>query len=573
MARMIPPTIGSNVPSPGERDLFLRLKEDPGCSEWIVLHSLDIANHVKQVQGEADFVVIVPKQGILCIEVKAHHQIRFAEGEWFFGVEQKLGKSPFRQAATAMHSLREYVIKKRPDLSGLLFWSAVIFTHTAFLASSVEWHPWQVIDSVKYRSRPISSLLLAILHNAHGQLRNHSPKWYKAAPEHPTVEECEAITQILRPNFEILESPRERLGSLVKEVRQFTEEQFVALEAMESNRRVVFTGPAGTGKTVLALESARRAKNLGQRVLLLSFNRLLGSYLARECGELQGAEINNLHSHMRKVADLPVPADAADSFWQDDLPQRAIDQLLMDSSMNNVYDLLILDEAQDMLRDNYLDFLDLSLKGGLAAGSWRFFGDFEKQSIYGSANLPLDSFLANRSGNAARYNLRINCRNTAQIATLAELISGLDPGYKKIMRSGDGVEPRMLSYGTPEAQSRLLIAELENVYQQGFKAEEIVILSMRKNSEAAASRVVANKWEQRLKPLEQAAKGDIGYGTIRSFKGLEAPAVILTDIDKVRDDESASVLYVGLTRALHRLSILLNKTAQKDVLDIITGGG
>ena len=33
-----------------------------GTEGWIVLHSLAIAEHVRQVEGEADFVVIVPHQ-------------------------------------------------------------------------------------------------------------------------------------------------------------------------------------------------------------------------------------------------------------------------------------------------------------------------------------------------------------------------------------------------------------------------------------------------------------------------------------------------------------------------------
>lgn len=553
--------------------MFLRLKQDPGCDNWIVLHSLDIANHVRQVQGEADFVIIVPGQGVLCLEVKAHHQIRVEEGQWFFGPEQKPGRSPFRQAAEAMHSVRKRILDRRPDLSGVVFWSAVIFTHAPFTGQSIEWHSWQVINSHRYRARPISSLLGGVLQSAHRFLQEHTPAWYQTGTHRPALEECEAIAQILRPSFEILESPRERMSRLYREVRHFTEEQFTALEAMEANQRVVFTGPAGTGKTVLALEAARRASNIGQRVLLVCFNRLLGQHLIQEIDSLPEVVVSTLHAHMLKVARMAVPPDVAPNFWQDVLPEQASEQLVADAATDPSFDVLIVDEAQDLLRENYLDFLDLSLTGGLAAGNWRFFGDFERQAIYGSASMPLETFLARRGGRAARYSLRVNCRNTAQIATLAELVSQLEPGYKRVLRGREGLEPQIRNYSTLQAQVRLLVEELEHLYSEGFTADEIVVLSVRKDSEAVASHVNIHPWQQRLRPVENRTKGHIGYCSIRAFKGLEAPVVILTDVDRVQDEESVAVLYVGLTRALHRLTVLLHQAARKDLVDIIAGGG
>ncbi|TMR66478.1 NERD domain-containing protein, partial [Streptococcus pseudopneumoniae] len=63
MARMIPPRIHADCASPGEREIFRRLKEDPAAHGWTVLHSLDVANHRSSIAGEIDFVVIVPEKG------------------------------------------------------------------------------------------------------------------------------------------------------------------------------------------------------------------------------------------------------------------------------------------------------------------------------------------------------------------------------------------------------------------------------------------------------------------------------------------------------------------------------
>ena len=71
--------------APGERVIFERFKSDPACNGWIVLHSLDLARHVKQVSGEADFVVIVPNHGVAVFEVKSHEFVKLDERGWWLG--------------------------------------------------------------------------------------------------------------------------------------------------------------------------------------------------------------------------------------------------------------------------------------------------------------------------------------------------------------------------------------------------------------------------------------------------------------------------------------------------------
>lgn len=573
MARLIPPIVDPGTKSAGERELFLRLKHDPACESWTVLHSLDLADHVRQLQGEVDFVIIIPELGVLCLEVKAHHEVRVDEGVWLFGRQRKQDKSPFRQASEAMHSVRRQLSKQQSNLSHVVCWSAVLFTHTAFSQTSPEWHSWQAISARQYHSKPISELLAQVLRNARRYLKERSPAWYRDDTRQPTPAECETITQILRPNFEVLETPRERATRLEGEVRRYTEEQYAALDAMTANHRVIFMGPAGTGKTVLALEAARRASARGQRVLLLCFNQLLGRYLKEQCLSLESSvTVTTLHAYMRKLADVPVPADAPATFWQQELPVIAVESLLSRDDERYLYDEIIVDEAQDILRANYLDVLDLSLRGGLAAGHWRFFGDFEQQAIYKPDaehdRLVLEVFRSSRSGGAALFSLNINCRNTLQISTLVELVAQLEPGYSRVLRQSSDLEPRLRSFSTEGEQLELLIDELEALYGEGYRGDDVVVLSVLRDRDAVAARVTSSPWQQRLVPLAQRTAGHVGYGSIHAYKGLEAPVVIVTDVFHVRDKEAAAVLYVGLSRALHRLIVLLNESAKEDVLNL-----
>ena len=52
-------------------------------------------------------------------------------------------------------------------------------------------------------------------------------------------------------------------------------------------------------------------------------------------------------------------------------------------------------------------------------------------------------------------------------------------------------------------------------------------------------------------------KGRLRYGTIHSFKGLDAPAVVVTDLDDSGGSNFDALVYVGLTRATDRLTALV----------------
>ena len=569
MARMIPPRIRPDCASPGERDVFRRLRDDPETHDWIVLHSLDVANHVTNLAGEIDFVVIVPRKGVLCVEVKACSSLRRLDGLWFYGRDSKPdARGPFKQAATAMHSIRGRVASGNPFLSKIPFWSAVVFPYVEFSMQSEEWNPWQVIDSKAFRSCPVGKLLSDVLDHARRFLQTKaSARWFDPKSAEPDTQQCQAIAELLRPDFEFFESPRSRTRKLEQDLVTYTAEQFSALDAMESNPRVTFVGPAGTGKTLLAIEAARRGADAGRRVLLVCFNRLLGKWLGDQMSDLRAdVVVRTLHQHMLAISGTGSVENPAPGFWESELPTLAMESLLEDVSEADQFDELIVDEAQDILREEYLDFLDLSLSGGLAAGRWRFFGDFENQSIYGAANLSLETFKRARCGHAPVFDLRINCRNTPRVAELVHLLGGLTPPYRRILRPDDGQEPEIHYYSNSAEQQSLLLNSIKTLQEEGFRTRDVVILSPRGDATCLASMVSDKPWSDKLRPFDQASSDQIGYCSVYAFKGMEAPAVVITDIDRLDGPTSAAIFYVAVTRVLQRLIILVHEPAKAGIL-------
>lgn len=570
MARMIPSQIYRGTPSLGEKEVFHRLANDPGTTNWTVLHSLDIAHHTKRLSGEVDFVIIIPKKGVLCLEVKGTSSVSREGGMWFYGKNPSPDRrGPFKQSAEAMHSIR-HQIKKDNSLSSIPFWSAVAFPYLQFNIHSGEWHHWQVIDSNDFKRKPISTLVLAILDNARQFLKSSGAIWFDELRDEPTKAQCEQIARILRPDFEIYEPPRDKIQRLEQEIKKYTDEQLIALDRMAANPRIIFSGPAGTGKTILAIESARRSQALGNRTLFLCYNRLLGHHLYSETTAIHHrVTVSTIHKHMLNVAGIQLWGEMRPSkFWLEELPQKAIDKLLEGTSEEYLFDEIIIDEAQDLLRNSYLDFIDLSLQGGLSAGKWKLFGDFERQAIYDSnAEVTLEEAIAARFPQVSRYSMRANCRNTPRITTLIHLLAHLKPEYSRVLRPDDGIEPEILYYTDQNDQKRRLLQLIPQLRQNGYTNTDMVVLST-KAIDKSIIQTVGDKDPVKFTSFENASRKRIGCESVYAFKGMESPVIIVTDVEKITGDQAASLFYVAMTRALHRLFILAKNSVRQEVLDI-----
>lgn len=580
MATMIPPVVPRDYKSAGELEVFRRLVSDKGTDGWIVLHSLGLARHEHRVAGEVDFVVIMPGRGVMCLEVKGAsnaHLRRDVNGLWFFGpCDKGEARSPFAQAAEAMHSLRSQLLSAHADLRGVQFSFAAVFPYARFAERSPEWNEWEVIDSIKLRDGPISRWLGSSMDRARHHLlsaREH-PRLVDGSP---TPEQCQEIRDALRGSFEIPVDRRARADALDAELRQYTDEQFLALDAMAGNPRTIFNGPAGTGKTLLAIEAAARSRAHNRRVLLCCYNRLLGQWLERQTESLSPEVVTGtLHKQMLRVSGLAgVPADAGPDFWQNRLPDLACERLLELSSTDDsrfLFDELVIDEGQDLMHQQYLDFLDLSVRGGWASGGWRLFGDFDRATVYDQSDVILQEFHARNAGGAPIYSLHINCRNTPRTAEWVHLLAGLRPRYQRVLRPDDQVSPEIRFYKNTNEQELLLADTLQKLDGLGFRGKDIVVLSARGDCQCARQFSVA-PWRDRFAPFEHAGNGRIGWCTARSFKGLEAAAIIVTDVETIDDQDARDLFYVGITRALQRLIILAHERVKEQALEAITGKG
>ena len=380
---MMPPYCPQSAP-PGEKELYAALATSPTTENWIVLHSLAIASHIRQVEGEANFVVIAPGLGMLVIEVKSHRSVsRLPDGTWQLGSQPPTARGPFQQAQEAMYSLRRYLLSRNVNLRSVPVCYAAWFTGVRARDSfspSPEGHDWQVLDSADLRADAAAAVIRTLRAAASHLASKRGP----ADETGPSEAAAGRIAEVLRPKFEVAMTAGDRRRDRGTQLLTFIDEQYAALDAMQDNQAALFTGPAGSGKTLLAMEAARRETAQGRTGRLLCFNRLLGHRIVADLADVPGLTVRTLHQELLRQAEAEVPVSAGPEFWEETLPELASDALLGAGCDGD--DFLIVDEIQDIARPGFLDVLDLLVKGGLRNGRVLLFGDFERQAIFDSGD-------------------------------------------------------------------------------------------------------------------------------------------------------------------------------------------
>ncbi|WP_317611857.1 nuclease-related domain-containing DEAD/DEAH box helicase [Rhodococcus opacus] len=551
MARMIPACFPEDAP-PGEKTLYRALATSRDIDDWIVLHSVGIADHVKNPEGEADFVVIAPYLGVLVIEVKSHDYVHFEDGVWHLGRQKPTTRGPIKQASQAKYSIRQYLQRKNVELRSLPVISAAWFTAVrarTTLKTSSEWHDWEIRDSEDLKNDPIEAIRRTFrAGTAHLDSTFPGFSYGGVGPDEATANR---IAHLLRPNFEVGVVAGDLRHARQDQLVRFVGEQYAALDSMADNRSVLFTGPAGSGKTFLAMEAARRELAIGNSGRLICFNSFLGKRLVADMPTNPKLTVGTLHRQMLALAGLTAPPGANNEFWSHELPERAF-EALVEAGEGAQGDFLIVDEIQDLLTESYLDVLDLMVKGGFESGRILLFGDFERQAIFDGGDGR--ELLRGRMPHLPSSKLVVNCRNLPRIGYSVNLFSGLKPGYQKFRREDDGTNPVWLKYRRGENQSALLREAVQALRDQKYDLNEIVVLSPKGSNSVAAS--TTDPWLRRvLIPADgrERRPGELQYSTIHAYKGLEAPAVIVTDLDRELVPNFESFLYVGLTRATDRL--------------------
>jgi hypothetical protein len=586
MATMVPALIRPRTP-PGEVKVFEALRDHPGTDGWLVWHGLPIRHHDTQVEGEADFVIMVPGEGMLVVEVKSHDRIEVgADGSWRLGAQEPTHRSPYDQVWDNSRSIRKW-IERKAYAPPYPIWQAAWFPSVGGeLVQRLE----QRIDVPAHAtltradldaSRLVTSIVAVLRHGARELERRPIRPFLAGSPDEQDIREArDALVPAVRWDLEAADRRRARQESL----REATERQERALQYFAAHDRLIITGPAGTGKTNVAVRAAQLQANRDEQVLLTCFNRLLEGDLQQRLRSRDDITVARVHQLMLAYADLTPPPDADDAWWNGTLPEATL-AVTRAPGFEPPFTCLVADEAQDLARDSTLDVLDSLLVDGLAGSRVVLAGDFARQDIYRPRETsPVEQRVAaalahtppaapplveepaaevrsrletirDRLPGAVTMTLDNNVRQSPQLAELIELMlhTEFTIGFDRDFDDDEPDEPplRIHRYRGEAEQQQLLGDTLVALWEDGWDPHEILILSPRRASAASrAQGAVADA----LARHDRDASGT-PWGTVHAYKGLEAPVVVLTDVDG-STPQWEDLLYIGATRATERLFVL-----------------
>lgn len=541
--RLIPQTPGTG--GIGE-NLLYRLLHDYLPSDWHVLWHRCIAYN--GFLHEIDFLVFVPKMGVVNIDAKGHgwgvrDNAIYCEHQGHR--ELRTGaKSPFMQAEKAIRTVNNAF---EATIGGPWggYASLVAFIDPFFYAGYEE----KYIDNIRTRLEQDPQYLAKRIRQALSS---------EAAQQHHQYF-TDAVMQELLRSLTVNCPPQivndEDFDRYDREVRTtLSAKQKRVLAQLRTCPNLHVSGAAGTGKTVIAMEIAKQYARDGKKVLYICYNQMLQKTLSEALRRTNQSniaiysffQIPNLHlpsgQPLKRYCPLPVidNSNQAEVDWraQAEGIRNALAQYA--ANFQEGYDVLLVDEAQDLDSPSILALFNL-LK------SERKIVIFSDQGqLFYNTQWQLDLRIFGEEPCQA-LKLDENWRNTRLIHE-----------HFKEYQEREDVFPILEVGDNPVTEVQDLEATLRDLLAQGRRPKDIVVLA-EDSAKLPLAQVhhpiqnrpihLSNNWAQ------WQANNVILKETIRRFKGLESPIVVLQP-PRANNCQADSLNYVGESRAKYELYLL-----------------
>lgn len=525
---------------------------------WILKQGDDNAR-----DGETDFIICHPNHGYVCIEVKGGGiGYDASSGEWYSidrGGRRHDIKNPCRQAMKAKYSIRAKLNENgRWQALGV---DRVAAGHAVFFPD---------INGPERLARP--DLPTALIGSAKdlNDIRSWVEKVlsYWDSKDEPQRALGRDGVNVIRDAFartvEVSPLVSSRLADQELKRLVLTTDQLKVLDFIRSHRRVAVSGGAGTGKTILALEKARRLASEGFRTLLTCYNRQLADHLAEACKSNQNLDVMSFHqlcyrqserasrSTGRDLLDEARSTYPGKGLYDVHLPNALLYALEI---LPDRYDAIVCDEGQDF-PDEFWAPLELLLTDYDSCPFYVFFDD--NQNLYArTGSFPIKG---------EPFCLSSNCRNTKQIHHAAyHYYKG--PQVEPPRIEGDKIHFECID-GRNQQLARIGSRVVELIAQQGVAPGDIAILivdALRKaECYAELKRFALPKPASWLEEGRQSSN-TVLMDTVQRFKGLESPVVILWGLDSLDVERHQELLYVGMSRAKSLLFVFCSKNIRSEI--------
>ena len=526
MARMIPELDPALIENEGQRRVYLAARELP--EDFTVIYSYKFCDQITgAVIWHADLIVVHPFKGFIVLKIQLG-EVGFFNGRWHEFVQggyRELKKDPVEEVRNAAYAVARSYKEKTGWGFPLGFDIGLCFPQCSKIEGQL---PSFVRPANMLLSRDIESFSARISEIFQGLPRD----------KRDSAVVARLVDNILTANFKLYNTLEDQIRSFADRAQhKFTEEQERILEETELNKRMIFYGAAGTGKTMLAVEKARRLAESGKKVLLTCYNKHLANQFPNDIPNLTA---RHFHGLLERVTGHRPPSGLEyDHYFENTLPEEGL-KYFTSLDQEQKFDALIVDEGQDF-RPHWFQCLEAMIK---PTGDFYVFAD-GSQNIFNVDPSGLEALPA------SRFRLTTNLRNTTSVCQQwITPLSGIN------MRLGllDSGEVHFHPWSSDSQQRRLLEKEIGRLISRGIQPRRITILSPNRKDKTCLAGV------DKILDFPLAEVGDprpnaLRFSTIRAFKGLEADVVMLVGVRPDSKVCSRPDLYVGGSRARFMLHI------------------
>lgn len=537
MARMFPERLPDTVSSDAEYRLFDTLKHGLD-NDYTVYAGVRWLRKTRYgaVNGEADFIITHPERGLLVLEVKGGGiSVDGVTGTWYsrdrYG-DRHVIKNPVEQAQNNFYDVCN-VIADAPGGSDLRNngGHAVVFPDSRM-------EGWLGADL------PREILIDAIdLDNVQTAIDRAFSYWSttRSASFNPAA--LKTLQTIFARSWDLPISLAAAIRQEGEQFRRLTEQQFGLLDFLSMHNQALIAGCAGSGKTMLAAEKARRLAGQGFNTLLTCYNKNLANWLRKSLAPtpptLRIQHFHELaHEHATKAGlDMNKPQDVSDDTWfREILPEKLLDATAI---LTERFDAIIVDEGQDFSDEWWVPLQALLTDPD--KGIWYIFYDDEQRLYTEQVHMPFEA-----TPYRLTNNLRTTCRIHDRISQFYDMpVSCLGP---------EGRPVTVAATKNPEQELRNRLHNLINV--EKLPSSSVVILtpaSQQRSSMHEGKRLgnLTLTWS------DNPGRQEVRVSTIHGFKGLESPVVIVTEMDAANPSQPEDRLkLVGWSRARNELIII-----------------
>jgi hypothetical protein len=551
MPRLIPDQPLERIGNPGEQAVARALLKQLDA-ECLVYHSYPWLRPDRDLvgrplrPGEADFVVLDPMRGMLVIEVKGKAVYDHERRLWFYDRGRGLDemRDPFVQANNNLFKIREIILEHSfpagatfPCVHGYL----VVFADREVVGPP----PPGADQAVVLGQSALPTL---------GQhIRQAFARWGGGRIQRIDATTFRRLKEGLSRPFRLVQILSSQVKAQEEVLERLTDAQERLLSGLRSNPRVRVPGVAGSGKTLLALARARQFALKDQQTLFICFNNKLADWHSRRVPDELRARLEIfsfwglvLHFIKKRQSSFRVPDDR--DAWEAFFDEHGMN--LFDQALNRVkkrYDAVVVDEAQDF-KPEWWERIEL-LNARKDKGPLYVFYDPDQILFSGAGEVFLPDL-------PVSYDLDYNCRNTRAIVDRCSRVLGKELLCPPETPPGD---PTVVECVPDREQRRQrCLAQVKHWLDGGLTPRQIAILSpwrWEKSCLAGLDTIAGRPLTPDIVVWQD--NGGILVATVRAFKGLEAEALLLTDL--IAPDErtlTRADVYVACSRGKHLLAVL-----------------